>query len=213
MFLKCFGESSSSGRQYPTVIEELCTHFSLDDLRKSTTNFDDKRVIRSEGCGIVYKGCLQYNDGSDYAVEVKRFNVLNSKEFKKQVELLCQLHHPNCMSIVGFSNHKKWSFVVYEYMSNESLDHHLSGKVREALSWKKRVEICIGAARGLHYLHAGLKRTIIHRHIHPSNILLDDNMHPKVSGFDYSILGAHFKEKPKPIKSNIIGNCSIIMLL
>ncbi|XP_068484876.1 receptor-like protein kinase FERONIA isoform X2 [Phaseolus vulgaris] len=205
MFLKCFGESSSSGRQYPTVIEELCTHFSLDDLRKSTTNFDDKRVIRSEGCGIVYKGCLQYNDGSDYAVEVKRFNVLNSKEFKKQVELLCQLHHPNCMSIVGFSNHKKWSFVVYEYMSNESLDHHLSGKVREALSWKKRVEICIGAARGLHYLHAGLKRTIIHRHIHPSNILLDDNMHPKVSGFDYSILGAHFKEKPKPIKSNIIG--------
>jgi len=211
MFLKCFGESSSSGRQYPTVIEELCTHFSLDDLRKSTNNFDPKRVIGR--FGNVYKGCLQHNDGSDYAVAVKIFYEYNSKWFEKDVELLCQLHHPNCVSIVGFCRHEKQSIIVYEYMSNGSLDQHLRGEVREALSWKKRVEICIGAARGLHYLHAGLKRTIIHRNIHPSCILLDDNMHPKLSGFEFSILGAHFKEKPKPIKSDLAGNCSITMLL
>ena len=213
MFLKCVGKSSTSGRQYPTVIEELCTHFSLDDVRKSTNNFDDKRVIGNGGSGIVYKGCLQHNDGSDYAVEVKRFHMLECKWFKKEVELLCQLHHPNCVSIVGFCNHKKVSIVVYEYMSNMSngsLDQHLE---EGQLSWKKRVEICIGAARGLHYLHAGLKRTIIHRHINPSSILLDDKMHPKLSSFGYSILGAHFKEKPKPKQSIYAGNCSITMLL
>jgi len=213
MFLKCFGESSSSGRQYPTVIEELCTHFSLDDVRKSTNNFDDKRAIGRGACGIVYKGCLQRNDGSDYAVAVKRFHVDSSEWFKNEVEFLCQLHHPNCLSIVGFCRHKKENIVVYEYMSNGSLDQHLGGEVREALSWKKRVEICIGAARGLHYLHAGVKRTIIHHDIHPRNILLDDNMHPKLSSFECSILGAHFKEEPKPIKSDYGGNCSLTMLL
>ena len=112
MFLKCFGESSSSGRQYPTVIEELRTHFSLDDVRKSTNNFDDKREIGSGACGSVYKGCLQHNDGSDYAVAMKRFHVPSSKGFKTEVELLCQLHHPNCVSIVGFCNHEKENIIV-----------------------------------------------------------------------------------------------------
>jgi len=213
MFAKCFGESSSSGREYPTVIEELCRHFSLADIRKSTNNFDDNRVIGHGTCCKVFKGCLRHNDGSYYPVAVKRFHWEYSEGFKREVELLCQLHHPNCVSIVGFCKHKTESIVVYEYMSNGSLEQHLGSEVREALPWKKRLEICVGAARGLHYLHSGLKRTIIHHDIRPSKILLDDNMHPKLSGFSLSLLGAHFKEKPKPIKTDFAGNCSITMLL
>ncbi|XP_022635900.1 receptor-like protein kinase FERONIA [Vigna radiata var. radiata] len=199
MFLKCFGESSSSGRQYPTVIEELCHHFSLADIQKSTNNFDHKRLI-ARGWAKAYKGCLQHIDGSDYAVTVRRFNVEDSEIFKREVELLCQLHHPNCVSIVGFCNHKKEKIIVQEY--NRSLLYYLLDDVREALPWKKRIEICIGAARGLHYLHAGLKRTIIHRNINSASILLDDNMHPKLSSFGHSIMGAHFKEKSKPIRTD-----------
>ncbi|QCE12738.1 interleukin-1 receptor-associated kinase 4 [Vigna unguiculata] len=205
MFAKCFGESSSSGREYPTVIEELCRHFSLADIRKSTNNFDDNRVIGHGTCCKVFKGCLRHNDGSYYPVAVKRFHWEYSEGFKREVELLCQLHHPNCVSIVGFCKHKTESIVVYEYMSNGSLEQHLGSEVREALPWKKRLEICVGAARGLHYLHSGLKRTIIHHDIRPSKILLDDNMHPKLSGFSLSLLGAHFKEKPKPIKTDFAG--------
>ncbi|XP_027929610.1 receptor-like protein kinase FERONIA [Vigna unguiculata] len=205
MFVKCFGESSSSGRPYPTVIEELCRHFSLADIRKSTNNFDENRVIVDGACGKLFKGCLRHNDGSYYEVAVKRFYGQGSKIFKREVELLCQLHHPNCESIVGFCNHKKEKIIVYEYMSNRSLYTHLQDEGREALPWKKRIEICIGAARGLHYLHAGLKRTIIHRNITPGHILLDDNMHPKLSGFWLSILGAHFKERPKPIQMDLEG--------
>nr|KYP37155.1 Receptor-like protein kinase ANXUR2 [Cajanus cajan] len=87
-------------------------------------------------------------------------------------------------------------------MPNGSLHGHLQGG---KLSWKKRLEICIGAARGLHYLHAGAKRTIIHRHIKPSYILLDHNMNPKLVGFGLSIQGARFMSKPKPIKINTPG--------
>ncbi|XP_047167508.1 receptor-like protein kinase FERONIA [Vigna umbellata] len=202
MFLKCFGESSSSGRQYPTVIEELCRHFSLADIQKSTNNFDHKRLI-ARGWVKVYKGCLQHIDGSDYAVTVRRFNVEDIEMFKREVELLCQLHHPNCVSIVGFCNHKKEKITVHEY--NRSLLYYLLDEVRETLPWKKRIEICIGAARGLHYLHAGLKRTIIHRSINSASILLDDNMHPKLSSFGLSIMGAHFKEKSKPIQTDLVG--------
>ncbi|WVZ07468.1 hypothetical protein V8G54_020814 [Vigna mungo] len=180
MFLKCFGESSSSGRQYPTVIEELCRHFSLADIQKSTNNFDHNRLI-ARGWVKVYKGCLQHIDGSDYPVTVRRFNVEDREMFKREIELLCQLHHPNCVSIIGFCNHKKEKITVHEY--NRSLLYYLLDEVREALPWKKRIEICIGAARGLHYLHAGLKRTIIHRNINYASILLDDNMHPKLSKY------------------------------
>ncbi|KHN30310.1 Receptor-like protein kinase ANXUR2 [Glycine soja] len=86
-----------------------------------------------------------------------------------------------------------------------SIDRHLQGGDMEALSWKKRLEICIGAARGLHYLHAGAKRTIFHRDIKPSNILLDHNMEPKLAGFIFSIKGPHSMSKPKPIQAYVAG--------
>ncbi|KAL2570834.1 hypothetical protein AAZV13_18G214200 [Glycine max] len=197
--------TSSSQRKYPTIIEELCHKFSLADLRKSTNNFDPKRQIDLRAFGIkVYKGCLQHDDGSDYTVAVKRFNVKDSQareEFKNEIELLCQLHHPNCVSLIGFCNHKDEKIIVYEYMSNGSLYERLQGG---ELSWKKRLEICIGIARGLHYLHAGAKRTIIHRHIKPSNILLDDNMQPKLADFGISIQGPRFMSKPKPINVDFV---------
>nr|XP_007139444.1 hypothetical protein PHAVU_008G030000g [Phaseolus vulgaris]ESW11438.1 hypothetical protein PHAVU_008G030000g [Phaseolus vulgaris] len=211
MFLKywvfCHSKRTSS-RQYTTRIEELCHHFSLADIRKSTNNFDHNRLINFEGFGIeVYKGCLQH-DGSDYTVTIKRFNddVDERGEqwnvFKNEIELLCQLRHPNIISLTGFCNHKKEKIVVLEYMPNGSLYDHLQ---RGELSWKKRLEICIGAARGLHYLHAGAKRTIIHRDIKPQNILLDANMEPKLSNFGLSLQGQRFMSKPKPIKVDTIA--------
>jgi len=91
-------------------------------------------------------------------------------------------------------------------MSNGCLDEYIGGT--EALSWKKRIEICIGVARGLHYLHAGVKRTIIHRQVCLRNILLDEHMEPKLGGFGRSIQGAHFMSRPKviPIDDDVRGN-------
>ncbi|KAK7374644.1 hypothetical protein VNO80_08081 [Phaseolus coccineus] len=206
MFLKYWGfwhSKRTSSCQYTTRIEELCHQFSLADIRKSTNNFDRKRFIDSQGFDIkLYKGCLQH-DGSDYTVTIKRFNEdargnhqWNLHMFKNEIELLCQLRHPNIVSLTGFCNHKKEKIVVFEYMPNGSLRRHLK---RGELSWKKRLEICVGVARGLHYLHAGAKRTIVHRDIHTRNILLDANMEPKLSDFGFSLQGQRFMSKPKPI--------------
>ena len=69
------------------------------------------------------------------------------------------------------------------------------------------MKIRIGVARGLHYLHAGVKLTIIHLHINLSNILLDNNMKPKIKDFSLSLKGPHFMSKPKPIKvDSVVGN-------
>ncbi|XP_061344227.1 receptor-like protein kinase ANXUR2 isoform X2 [Gastrolobium bilobum] len=214
MLLKCLGfihskDTNASEGQYPTVIEELSHHFSLADLRKSTNNFDENQIIGRGGFGKVYKGCLQHNGVGDYTVALKRWdmNTLaeNQEYFKKEVELLCQLRHPNMVSLIGFCNDKHEKIIVYEYMLNGSFHDHLRNKDMEPLSWKKRLEICIGAACGVHYLHTGAKRTIIHRFINPSNILLDSNMVPKLKYFGLSLQGPLFPSKPKLIKTEEVA--------
>ncbi|XP_020233043.1 receptor-like protein kinase ANXUR2 [Cajanus cajan] len=216
MFLNCLGfnrsnhttDTSSSHRQYPTVIQELCHQFSLADLRKFTNNFDCRQKIGSR----VYKGSLEHNGVTDCPIALKRIGKSHQEmfEFKNEIELLCQLHHPNFVSLIGFCDDEKEKFLVYEYMSNGSLHRHLHcGK----LSWKTRLKICIGAARGLHYLHAGAKRTIIHRDIRTKNILLDDNMHPKLADFGLCLKGARFMSKPKSIQvDRIIGTCGYMAM-
>ncbi|KAJ1406523.1 Serine-threonine/tyrosine-protein kinase, catalytic domain [Sesbania bispinosa] len=215
MVLKCLGlcRSSQRQRQYPTVIEELCHHFSLSDIRKSTNNFDKNLIIGEGGCGKVYKGYLQLDVGADGTVAVKQMSgasLYASEGFKKEIELLCQLHHPNLISLKGFCNHKNEKIIVYEYMPNGSLHDHLHNKDMEPLSWKKRLEICIGVARGVHYLHTGARRTIIHRDIKPSNILLDSNMVAKISDFGFSLQGALSTSKPKPIQKPLAGTVGFL---
>ncbi|KAJ1435361.1 Serine-threonine/tyrosine-protein kinase, catalytic domain [Sesbania bispinosa] len=127
-------------------------------------------------------------------------------EFKKEIELLCQLHHPNLVSLIGFCIQKNEMIIVYEYMPNGSLYDHLHNRNMEPLSWRKRLEICIGVARGVHYLHTGARRTILHRDIKPSNILLDSNMLPKISDFGLSLQGPLSTSKPKQIEVKYLAS-------
>ncbi|XP_061365906.1 probable receptor-like protein kinase At5g38990 [Gastrolobium bilobum] len=217
MLLKCLGfcrsehtSASRRQRQYPTVIEELCHQFSLDDLRKSTNNFDENKILgRGDYC-TVYKGCLQHNGATDYTVALKRMCEGTGpvcQQFKKEIELLCQLHHPNLMPLIGFCNNKDEKIIVYDYMPNGSFDDRLRQRNGDKipLSWKKRLEICIGISSGVHYLHTGAKRTIIHRDIKPSNILLDSNMIPKLTYFSLYLQGPLFSSKPKLIKTEQVA--------
>ncbi|XP_052150293.1 proline-rich receptor-like protein kinase PERK12 [Oryza glaberrima] len=156
--------------------------FTYDELAAVTGGFAEEKVIGEGGFGKVYMGAL--GDGRRVAVkQLKVGSGQGEKEFRAEVDTISRVHHRHLVTLVGYSVTEHHHLLVYEFVSNKTLDHHLHGGGLPVMDWPKRMKIAIGSARGLTYLHEDCHPRIIHRDIKSANILLDDAFEAKVADF------------------------------
>jgi hypothetical protein len=170
--------------------------FKIRDLEKATDNFSQKNFIGRGGFGFVYKGVL--SDGTVVAIKrVIESDFQGDAEFCNEVEIISNLKHRNLVPLrgccvidddVNSDERGNQRYLVYDYMSNGNLDDHLFPSSdnqiqKQLLSWPQRKSIILDVAKGLAYLHHGVKPGIYHRDIKGTNILLDAEMRARVADF------------------------------
>ncbi|CAI9262225.1 unnamed protein product [Lactuca saligna] len=166
----------------------------LKEIYLATQYFSVETQIGDGGFGVIYKGQLSEHR-QKCIVAIKRLDqngYQGRKEFLTELKLISSFHHKNIIRFIGYCDEGNEMVIVSEYASNGSLDHHLEDpNKRCCLTWAQRLQICLGAARGLNYLHSGLgeDNRVIHRDIKSANILLDENLEVKVCDFGLSKQG------------------------
>ncbi|KAF8690642.1 hypothetical protein HU200_041013 [Digitaria exilis] len=170
--------------------------FELHELESATSNFADDNKLGRGGFGPVYRGYLKDLD-LDVAIKVlseKQSSQEESeqglREFKAEVKVMTQLRHRNIVKLVGWFDSNKRLLLVYELMTQGSLDKHLYNQER-ILTWKQRFRIVLDLGSGLLYLHRDCEKCIVHGDIKPANIMLDGSHNAKLGDFGLAKLVEH----------------------
>ncbi|CAK7355665.1 unnamed protein product [Dovyalis caffra] len=166
--------------------------FQLEELERATKNFSEDCLLGSGAFGNVYEGTFEVEGISLAIKRAHAESYQSTEEFRNEVRLLSKVRHRNLVGLVGFCEQtgaKRAQILVYEYVPNGSLLDYIIGRGGRNLTWRQRVNIAIGAAKGIAHLHDGVEPSIIHRDIKPSNILVGYGFEAKVSDFGLVKMG------------------------
>lgn len=186
----CVPSESAPAKQISALPDIQAQTFTLEEVTTAANNFSSDCLIGEGGFGPVYKGRLQ--DGQVVAIkQLNQDGLQGNREFLVEVLMLSLLHHENLVNLIGYCADGEQRLLVYEYMPLGSLEDHLHDLPydAESLDWFTRMKIAAGAAKGLEYLHDMADPPVIYRDLKASNILLDENFHPKLSDFGLAKLG------------------------
>ncbi|KAK8618652.1 hypothetical protein V6N13_132637 [Hibiscus sabdariffa] len=156
--------------------------FSYSELKAATEDFSPSNKLGEGGFGPVYKGTLA--DGR--VVAVKQLSVASNQgkeQFVTEIATISAVQHRYLVKLYGCCIGGNRRLLVLEYLVNKSLDQALWGENVLHLDWPTRFNICLSTARGLAYLHEDSRPRIVHRDVKASNILLDEELCPKISDF------------------------------
>ncbi|PHT61924.1 hypothetical protein T459_34237 [Capsicum annuum] len=174
--------------------------YNYKKIRAATKNFDIANRLCGGVSGTVYKGTL--SDGIPVAVKKLSETKEGMREFAETSGTIAGIKHPNLVTLMGCCAGKNQLLLIYEYIGTTSLEDALFGsddELRARLDWQTRCKICLGLAEGLSFLHEGSKLDIIHGDIKPENILLDDDLNPKIDNFGFARL--YHKQKSEGTSS------------
>lgn len=179
--------------------------FNLEELAKVTFNFHKDNEIGMGGFGKVFYGVLE--DGKKVAIKrASPSSMQGSVSFRTEVILLSRLHHRNLVRLEGFCEDKGLQILVYEYVTNGNLHEWLfRSRTDSTFDWRKRLDIAMGVAQGLEYLHSFADPPVIHRDVKPSNILLDENLVAKLADFGLSKVTPEFETHVSTMPAGTAG--------
>ncbi|KAH1121103.1 hypothetical protein J1N35_004263 [Gossypium stocksii] len=165
--------------------------FNYRDLCTATNNFNPENQLGEGGFGRVYKGQVEPSQQVVAIKQLDRNGYQGNREFLVEVLMLSLLNHPNLVTLVGYCADGDQRILVYEYMANGSLESHLLDipPDKKPLDWNTRIQVAIGAAKGLEYLHETADPPVIYRDFKASNVLLDQDFNPKLSDFGLAKIG------------------------
>ncbi|KAF8754833.1 hypothetical protein HU200_011451 [Digitaria exilis] len=167
--------------------------YAYRDLAAATNNFAEDGKLGRGGFGSVYKGTLTVA-GEERLVAIKLLSSESSaqgrKEFEAEVRIISRLKHRNLVQLLGWCDSRHGLLLVYELVTQGSLDRHLHSS-GSFLTWPERYQIILGLGSALRYLHQEWEQQVVHGDIKPSNIMLDESLGTKLGDFGLARLGDH----------------------